>query len=256
MVIEAYLSFGAWNIVFVVILCSNYPVLAQVMTIFVRGIGWLTKDGYGCIRRGLRHAYEHSDGARSVPKRRIFSHPFKNFGRLDGLSRMTAYAVALALKDAGIVYSPIKKQDIGIIGTSSKGSLTSDIGYFKDYFESGRTSSRGNLFIYTLPSSPLGEAAIHFGLLGPLLYALSLKNFLTEIMQMAGSIMLAQETDLMLAGQAEEEEALYFVLGQEERGKVICDLAEARSVVESEQDITRMMDQFSKAIKRKAARED
>ena len=93
------------------------------MTIAVRGIGWLTKAGYGCIRSGLRHAYENSEGARSLPKRRIFSHPFKNFGRLDGISRMTAYAVALAMQDAGIEYSPEKKQDIGIIGTSSEGSL-------------------------------------------------------------------------------------------------------------------------------------
>ncbi len=137
------------------------------MSISVHGIGWLTKEGYGCIRSELRHAYEVGEGAHTLPKRDIFSHPFKNFGRLDTISKMTAYAVSLALQDAGIEYSPIGKQDIGIVGTNAEGSLRSDIEYFRDYLEGGRTLSRGNLFIYTLPSSPIGEAAIHFGFLGP-----------------------------------------------------------------------------------------
>ena len=63
-----------------------------------------------------------------------------------------------------------------------EGSLQSDLEYFRDYLEGGRTLSRGNLFIYTLPSSPLGEAAIHFGLLGPLLYAASEGNALTAVL--------------------------------------------------------------------------
>ncbi|MGQ9499188.1 MAG: hypothetical protein ACUVQ6_02265 [Dissulfurimicrobium sp.] len=40
--------------------------------------------------------------------------------------------------------------------------------YFRDYLDSGRRLARGALFIYTFPSSLLGEAAIHFGLKGPL----------------------------------------------------------------------------------------
>ena len=42
--------------------------------------------------------------------------------------------------------------------------------YFQDYVSGGRKLGRGNLFIYTLPTSPAAEAAIHFGLAGPLLY--------------------------------------------------------------------------------------
>jgi len=41
---------------------------------------------------------------------------------------------------------------------------------FLDYVQAGRKLGRGSLFIYTLPSSPLAEAAIHFGLQGPVLY--------------------------------------------------------------------------------------
>ena len=178
------------------------------MTISVHGIGWLTKEGYGCIRSGLQRAYETGEGARTLPNRDIFSHPFKNFGRLDTISRMTVFGVSLALQDAGIEYSPMEKQDIGIVGTNAEGSLRSDIGYFQDYLESGRTLSRGNLFIYTLPSSPIGEAAIHFGFLGPVLYAAGENSALSIVLDIANEMVLAGEAPVMLAGKAEADEAL------------------------------------------------
>ncbi len=171
-----------------------------MMSISVHGIGWLTKEGYGCIRSGLQHAYEMGEGAHTLPKRDIFSHPFKNFGRLDTISKMTAFAVSLALQDGGIEYSPTDKQDIGIVGTNCEGSLRSDIEYFRDYLAGGRTLSRGNLFIYTLPSSPLGEAAIHFGLLGPVAYVASENHALTAVLDTAEEMILADEAPAMLAG--------------------------------------------------------
>jgi 3-oxoacyl-[acyl-carrier-protein] synthase II len=215
------------------------------MTISVYGIGWLTTGGYGSVKGGQRHRFEPGEGAHSS-LRSIFSHPFKNFGRLDGISRMTAYAVALALRDAGIEYALDRKQDIGIIGTSSEGSLRSDIAYFKDYIENGRTLSRGNLFIYTLPSSPLGEAAIHFGLVGPLLYAAGEKQPLAAIMDMAAEILVAPETNCMLVGQAGEEEALYLVLARELGDCAFCSLTEARAIAASGRDVVAMIDEFSK----------
>ncbi|HSQ77319.1 MAG TPA: hypothetical protein VLN91_00360, partial [Nitrospirota bacterium] len=72
------------------------------MTIAVRGIGWVTQEGYGCVRSGLLHRYEIREGVHTLPGKDIFSHPFKNFGRLDTISKMTAYAVSLALRDAGV----------------------------------------------------------------------------------------------------------------------------------------------------------
>jgi len=215
------------------------------MTVFVHGIGWLTKAGYGCIKCGFRHSFSSGEDVHSLAKRDIFAHPFKNFGRLDQISRMTAFAVALALRDAEMEYLPSKKQDVGIIGTSSEGSLKTDIEYFKDYIESGRTVSRGNLFIYTLPSSALGEAAIHFGFVGPLLYAVGRKNSIIEILDMAEEIILAQETAVMVVGRAEDDQALYFVLRADKIKSVLCDLTEARSIVETESQLIGMIDQFT-----------
>ena len=224
------------------------------MTISVRGIGWLTNNGYGCIRSGQRREFETGESINSLPKRGIFSHPFKNFGRLDNLARMNAYAVALALQDAGIEYSPGLKQDIGIIGTNAEGSLRSDIEDFKEYVESGRTLSRGNLFIYTLPSSPVGESAIHFGLRGPLLYVMEEKNALAQVLDTAADMIMAQETPMMLAGRAEETEALYFILtadpGQTLDGT--CSFADAKRIVETSPDVSGMVQNLEALTARKA----
>jgi len=179
--------------------------------------------------------YDNGGGVNSLPKRGIFSHSFKNFGRLDAISRMTTYAVALAVQDAGIKYLPGLKQDIGIIGTNTEGSLQADLAYFRDYVESGRKLSRGSLFIYTLPSSPVGEAAIHFGFLGPLLYAWGLDNSLVAVLDIAQGMITAGETPIMLAGKAEESEAVFFVLesrlGESEAGSG--DLEDVREIVKA-----------------------
>jgi 3-oxoacyl-(acyl-carrier-protein) synthase len=224
------------------------------MSISVYGIGWLAREGYGCIRSGLQHAYETGESVHILPKRGIFSHPFKNFGRLDTISKMTAFGVSLALQDAGIEYTPMGKQNIGIIGTNAEGSLRSDIEYFRDYLASGRTLSRGNLFIYTLPSSPLGEAAIHFGFVGPVLYAAGEGNALSAVLDSANEMILADAAPIMLAGKAEADESIYFVLGQDrgKDGSDLCDLAEARSLVETDPDVSWLIREFPRIAARKA----
>jgi 3-oxoacyl-(acyl-carrier-protein) synthase len=216
------------------------------MIISVRGIGWLTQEGYGCIRSELRHVYETGEGAHMLPKMDVFSHPFKNFGRLDAISKMTAYGVSLALQDSGIEYSPLRKQDIGIVGTNAGGSFASDTLYFKDYLAGGRTLSRGNLFIYTLPSSPFGEAAIHFGLLGPVAYVAKENHALTAVLDMAEEMILSNEAPAMLAGIAEANEAVFFVLARDPGWDrpVLCDLEEARACAETHPDLSGLIRKF------------
>lgn len=177
--------------------------------ISIRGIGWLYAGKYGCVRRAESNM---ADEATALGKG-LFSYPFKNFGRLDIISRHVCYAVALAMKDAGIAYNMGHKQDIGIAGTNANGSLTADGLYFRDYLDGGRTLGRGNLFIYTLPSSPLGEAAIHFGLLGPLFYVTGGEDSLVRAMTISEDMIMQSEARSMLVGMADEEHAMYFVIG-------------------------------------------
>jgi 3-oxoacyl-(acyl-carrier-protein) synthase len=221
------------------------------MTISVLGIGWVTKGGYGCVRNGQCQSHEDTEAASALSKRDIFSHPFKNFGRLDALSKSVAYAVALALRDAGIDYSPQHKRHIGIVGTSREGSLRTDVEYFRDYVRSGRTLSRANLFIYTLPSSPLGEAAIHFGFLGPLLYAASGSGSMRPILDMACGMIEGGEADAMLAGAADEDEAVFLALGRAGALPALCAIEQARAALAAPSAIAGMVRHFSPAFFKK-----
>ena len=222
------------------------------MTISVLGMGWISKEGYGCIRNGQRQHFAGNQADSVLSKRDIFSHPFKNFGRLDGLSKSVAYAVALALRDAAMDYTPQHKRNIGIVGTSREGSLRTDVEYFRDYIQSGRTLSRANLFIYTLPSSPLGEAAIHFGFLGPLLYAASGSGSMLPILDMAFGMIEGGEADAMLAGTADEEEAVFLALGRAGSIPALCGIEQARAALAAPSAIADMVRHFSAAFLRKA----
>ena len=176
--------------------------------ISINGIGWINKRGFGSVMKDTRMVY---DGG-TLPKNKIFSAPFKNFGRLDNLSKLTCSAIALALRDAGMDCPDDRKHNIGIISTGSSGSFRTDMLYFKDYLESGRTLSRGNLFIYTLPSSPAGEAAIHFGLQGPLFYIASQERPAVKAFAAASAAISSGQASGMLTGISEEDHAVYFFL--------------------------------------------
>ena len=185
--------------------------------IAVTGIGWLNQKEYGCVIGKVEKHHEGIDSLYSSFKREsLFSYPVKNFSRFDTISKTTCFCVALALKDAGISYSAGQKKDIGIFGANETGCLESNINYFKDYIESGRILARGNLFIYTLPSIPLAEAAIHFGLSGPLLHVSFNDGKISSLLSFAGKNILEGETQSILAVKAEETEAVCFVLQTED----------------------------------------
>ncbi|MEN7972736.1 MAG: hypothetical protein ABFR47_02755 [Verrucomicrobiota bacterium] len=141
------------------------------MKIDVLGTGWLTPSEYGAERLGLSVEYASRTTMRSLGKEDgLFAYPVKNFGRFESMSQRACYVTSLALRDAGMEYSKDLKQDVGLLGTDLYGCEQANLAYFRDYVEGGRTLARANLFIYTLPSSPLAEAAVHFGLQGPLTY--------------------------------------------------------------------------------------
>ena len=135
----------------------------------VTGIGWVDAAAYGCVRQTVTTAY---GGPEQAPWRNpgLFAYPVKNLGRFDAPTRLACALCALALRDAGLRYAEGLKQEIGLLGTNDEGCLAANRAFFRDYVESGRTLARGNLFIYTLPSSPLAETAIHFGFCGPVMY--------------------------------------------------------------------------------------
>jgi len=194
--------------------------------IVVRGLGWVDASGHGSVRLSRKLAGEPSRDA-------VFSQPFKNFTRMDRVSRVTCCAAGLAIQDAGQSYPILPSSLAGIAGTGEYGCLESDRAYFRDYLRGGRTLGRGNLFIYTLPSSPLAEAAIHFGLGGLLVYIRKPQGRVAAALDAAVSVMDDSVVSLMLAGGATEDSAIYAVIGRDaDAGSdPLCSLDEARAIL-------------------------
>lgn len=221
--------------------------------IVVSGIGWLTRDGYGGVTSGLQQLFEAGEGVAALSRQGIVPTPYRNFGRLDPLSRTTIAAVALALGDAGLICPAGEKQSTGIVGTARNGSLAADRAYFEDYVANGRTLGRGNLFIYTLPTSPLGEAAIQYGLTGPLLHASGGTVPLRTALELAAELVAGGEAPRMLAGETGVEEAIYFVVDHVAAGAARWTVAEASAIAASGGGVAGMVTQFSALLTRKGA---
>ena len=217
------------------------------------GMGWINKEEYICAQQEKAVSFNRSSSFDGLSRRDVFSSPFKNFGRLDEVSKLVCYAIALALKDAGVSYDCSLKKDMGLIGTNVAGPLQSDIDYFCDYIEGGRKLSRGNLFLYTLPSSPLGEAAIHFGLQGPVFYMSSAPATLPTVLRTAAEMLMLGETESVLAGMNTKDEAAYMVLMEDPAPgqQVLCDISEALPIVEKGLSLRGMVEEFIKIKKGK-----
>ncbi len=170
------------------------------------GIGWITGTAYGLMRHGETRADHGSRAGLTGPVDALFRRKVERFGRFDPVSRMACLACELALQDAG--YSPADRQEIGILGAGFEGSLAANAAYFKDYVESGRILARGNLFVYTLPTAALGEAAIHFGFQGPLFSLISRVTPLADALEAASLLVKLGDAPAMLVVQAEAESAV------------------------------------------------
>lgn len=216
----------------------------MTMGIQVYGIGWVSPTGFGSIGNGAHRMFAAGENLVKAAKESLFVNPVKNFGRMDAVSRLTMAAVSLCLQDAGIISSPNAKCDVGIVGTSMEGSLASDLDYFRDYVENGRKLSRANLFIYTLPSSPLGEAAIHFGLTGPLLFTQDLFISPAAALDLAAAQIEDGAVQQMLAGKCDSESAIYLLLGSAGEHP-ICTLDQAAVILEGDFDIVRLVTAFT-----------
>ena len=179
----------------------------------VAGIGWIDRKEYGCVTRKLRHSYPDLGSLRSsLQEESVLSYPVKGFGKYDRASQMTCCVAALAFYDAGMSYSEDRKQDIGILGTNSDGCLQSNLDFFNDFVKNGRTLGRANLFVYTLPSIPVAEAAIYFKCQGPLLYVGYSRDAIPSLLRQSDRMILRGETTAMVAVRAGEEEAQCFIL--------------------------------------------
>jgi len=173
----------------------------------IKGIGWINQNKYGCQKQKWEKKYSDLKFLYSQLQPAIFKYPVANFLRFDPVSRLAVISIALALADAKIAYAQGKKQKISILGSNVNGALEANSAYFDDYISNGRTMGRGNLFIYTLPSSFLAEAAIHFGFTGSLIYLGFLKNTRQESLNYALSMLKNGPVKTLLLVNADSKTA-------------------------------------------------
>jgi 3-oxoacyl-[acyl-carrier-protein] synthase II len=214
--------------------------------IAVQGIGWLDATAYGRIRQRVSIPYAERMTLRELGKSEgLFKYPVKNFGRFEPQTQRVCCITSLALQDAGIDYAEGRRLDIGLLGTNGTGCLESNLNYFKDYVDGGRTLSRANLFIYTLPSSPLAEAAVHFGLQGPQLYMRTAKEAMTPLVRRAAGMIRRGEAGNMLVYRLGSRAGLCMVIGETEQA--ICSLEQAIEIDENAKDGMTRIENFKKA---------
>jgi 3-oxoacyl-[acyl-carrier-protein] synthase II len=133
------------------------------------GSGWIGARGFGSGQRtdAVWEARERFEDHVSCPPA---GKDWRHYGRFDLPTRLVCHAVHLALQDAGYGRDRACPDGSGLIGTGDVGTLAANLAYYRDYCAHGKVLGRSNLFLYTLPTSSLAEAAIHFRLRGPLFF--------------------------------------------------------------------------------------
>lgn len=185
--------------------------------IAISGIGWVQNEECGCalIPKVFSCVGGVADSA-VLTVNGITWRNQKNAGRFNAATRQAMLATALALHDAGIADDAQKKDAIGILGASPDGCIDDNAAYFTDYLAAGRVMGRGNLFIYTLPTSPLAEVAMHYALQGPLAYVWHPHERLRKLLEEAGSFVLDDQAEAMVALFMHKNATLGFVLKRRE----------------------------------------
>jgi hypothetical protein len=178
------------------------------------GAGWIRGGEFGCARLGRREALPAGAGLHLLWKgAALLPAAPRNIGRFNDATLLTLYAAALALRDAGWPDAAAgRPADIGLLTSSSGGCRRANIDYFRDYLANGRTLGRGNLFIYTLPTSAAAETAIALGLKGPMFHARPPDRPLHGLLCLADAMLTRGEASAVLAVQSDACQATCFVL--------------------------------------------
>lgn len=138
----------------------------------------------------------------------------KNFERFDVASKMICLATALALKDAGKTYPIDQDCVVGQLLISHNATLTSNLEYFRDYVQNGKIMGRASLFIYTLPTSSLGENSICYGFTGPAQYIGVDRDLLKSALDHAQLMLEAKYIDSVVVAVQNESSVSVFIVSK------------------------------------------
>ncbi len=179
------------------------------------GIGWVSKHRCGSLRREWQDEFRDAKSlSEFLLKEKVFDVPLKKARWFTSSSQLLCLASGLALRDAFQTRAEIKKysDDMGMISLNREGALEANIRFYQDYIRSGRKSARGHLFVQTLPTSPLAEAAITFGFKGPLFHLCAAEPQLSLLLARAEALGRRNERLGLLCTLGNAVEAISFLL--------------------------------------------
>lgn len=171
--------------------------------LYINSISWLKENEYGNSKKSLKK-FEQLNEELNLMKNELFEKKVSNFGRFDISSRKACLLSKILISEL----NDFDRLETGIIGVGDCGSKYSDINYFNDFIEHNEESGRSNLFIYTLPTSPMAETSIYFKLEGPLLF-LTFEDFpIHEALIIAINFIKNKEAKQMFIIQTEKDNEL------------------------------------------------
>ncbi|HEX4055318.1 MAG TPA: hypothetical protein VHX86_13725 [Tepidisphaeraceae bacterium] len=164
----------------------------------IRAVSWFCADHHGVFVPGGR-SWQKPSPKLSVAADilALVGRPVNYYPRMTTEARHCLCAASMAL--AATPWRASGNPEIGLLCGGSDGCLAANQEYFRDYVASGRSLGRGNLFIYTLPTSVLGEVAIVLSLAGPCLFIHDETRPLSALARHAREFVVDGEANAMLA---------------------------------------------------------
>jgi hypothetical protein len=200
----------------------------ELRSCVIRAAAWYSGEHYGVFAPSGRSWQKPSPpSSATADMLSIIDRQVKYFGRLTTESRFGLCAASIALREAH--GQPSDGREIGIISSSSDASLRDNQEYFRDYVDAGRSLGRGNLFIYTLPTSVAGEIAIALLLTGPCMFVHAEKLPLMSLIRNGERIVADGEAEGMICLWSEPDAALAFAIDSGEGDDSILALLDSQS---------------------------
>jgi len=127
---------------------------------FIQGCSAVHQSGRYSARGGHAAWEQNQQGPLDVQRKQVYEQPLPEFGKLQCADKLAFSAAAMLFGEL----SGIDRTDFGICLGTVYGSLSTDIRYMESLVAG---YPRPAYFSATLPSSPVAEVAIRFGIKGP-----------------------------------------------------------------------------------------
>jgi len=194
----------------------------------IRSLAWFCADHYGLYSPARESFTRPTPAAEELLA--IVNRPVKYFSRMTRETKAGLCAASLVLRD--LAPDGTLRQEVGLLAAGEDGCVPANQTYFHDYVTAGRSMGRGNLFIYTLPTSTLGELAIALALTGPTMYVHADRAPLATLLHQAMQLVADGEAEAILTLWSNAEASVCMLLQRDVPGMASIKLPESGSPLE------------------------